>query len=142
MFLVTVIFLIEFIFFVFFFFVFVHKRTEDVIRRTLLYLNFWHFIEQLSRHWCIVDPCSISGLKGVFIWSYLELNWENLLQKTKQNKIGKKKKTVYLQCTRWLQVVKILPFCHPSLDYQITKQQINGKQLIFRENNSEVLLCT
>ena len=40
MFLVTVIFLIEFIFFVFFFFVFVHKRTEDVIRGTLLYLNF------------------------------------------------------------------------------------------------------
>lgn len=72
MFLVTVIFLIEFLFFVFGFFM--HKGTENVIQGTLLHLHVLHFIEQLSMDRLILDCCSTSGLKGVSIWSYQELN--------------------------------------------------------------------
>ena len=68
MFLVTVIFLIEFIFLFFFLF---RAQTHWVCdTRHAPVFTFLHFIEQLPRRLWTVDPFSISCLKGVFIWFF------------------------------------------------------------------------
>ena len=132
MFLVTVIFLIEFIFLFFFLF---RAQTHWVCdTRHAPVFTFLHFIEQLPRHLWTVDPFSISCLKGVFIWFFFRTELRKCIAENIKYNRKKKRKPFICHVIDGFKSWKILPFCYPGLDYQITKQQINGKQLIFREN--------